>query len=134
MIHKYKEFLEKLIHKSNIGSGRRNTAFNFIKSKGKVIKVGDDIQVHAKVFKERPDIFPIVYKVSKDYIIIEKLDTIDIMDEFYEMLNIYNIKENKNIIKLNSHWLSNILESPKYYSDTKYLDIINRINYITSEV
>jgi hypothetical protein len=124
----------RTIYKSNIGHGRKNTAYNFIKDKGKVIKIGPDIKEHAMVFSKRSDIFPIVYKVTPNYIILEKLDTFDIREDFNEMFEIFQKAKNIELIYINSDWLSIMLSNPDYFKGTRYLSIIHRINYINTEI
>jgi len=124
----------RTIYKPELGHGRRNTAYNFIKDKSKVIKVGSDIKYHAIIFEKRPDIFPIVYKVTPSYIVLEKLDTFDIMEDFKEMFEIFQEKKNMKLMYINSDWLSVMLINPQFYEGTRYLSIIERINYINTEI
>lgn len=140
---KYKQFLENFYYKTDLGFGRRNKVFDFISKEEKVIKVGSDIKQHSVLFGKRPDIFPILYKISENYLILEKLDTEKIKEDFKELLRIYN--ENMithyekslgskftTVLKLNSDILDNIIKSGYDYGE--YQQIIDRLNYIIKNV
>ena len=124
----------RIKRKYDIGHGKNNTAYNFVKDKDKIIKVGSDIKYHAIVFSKRPDIFPIVYKVTPNYIVLEKLDTFDIREDLNEMFDIYKKKINMDLMYLNAEFLQLMLKKPEYFEDTIYSYIIERINYIVNEV
>ena len=65
----------KITHKDIYKKGSYNTVYPFLLDDDKVIKIGKDAVEHAKIFLEFPQYCPKVFKLSDNYVILEKLNT-----------------------------------------------------------
>lgn len=99
------KFDEEIRQKQPIGMGKEHHIYDFEKDPTKVIKVAWDSKEHGdffnpenrkqvnldpqhiEVFKKYPDLFPVVYKVTNRYAIIEKLETEKVKQEEKQLFN-----------------------------------------------
>jgi len=103
-----------------LGAGTFNSAFNYNKDENKVVKFGEQIFHHAKIFSQYPKYFPIVYGINKEdeSILIEKLDVNSAEEDLVnEILNNKVYKEIANKDSLG-------------YVDIKTLKSQNKFNLI----
>jgi len=103
-----------------LGAGTFNSAFNYNKDENKVVKFGEQIFHHAKIFSQYPKYFPIVYGINKEdeSILIEKLDVNSAEEDLVnEILNNKVYKEIANKDSLG-------------YVDIKILKSQNKFNLI----
>jgi hypothetical protein len=76
LVNLLKELYDENLIGSWYGEGSVHYVYNY--DKDKVIKFnqnqGEPISDHIKIFDKYPDIFPKVYDIGEDYVILEKLD------------------------------------------------------------
>jgi hypothetical protein len=82
-----KELYDENLIGSDYGEGSIHIVYNY--GKDKVIKFnqnqGEPISDHIKIFDKYPDIFPKVYDIGEDYVILEKLDDNKAFREAHEI-------------------------------------------------
>jgi hypothetical protein len=147
----YLKLFETFRKKELYADGGDMYLYPYLQDDNKIIKTSDDypemVEHHANFFKKRPDIYPIVYKQTKNYLILEKLDDVkankDIIEMLYYYKNKYNIKP-RNIHssrKLTEHeFIEQIMFDffrYRIYKNIvigKYRELFDRITYITTTV
>jgi hypothetical protein len=95
--------------KKRIGSGEHGNVYNV--GKNKIVKNStnpkgfsqDEIEIYS-IFNQHLDIFPHIYKLAKDYVIMDRLDS-----PGKELMDIYNFLDNINIWR-DEDFLTNIYD------------------------
>ena len=83
--------LKEITFKEPIGQGSEHIIYPYSKDPNKVIKTFDPDEKESinkdqiTTFQKHPDIFPIVYKVTDKYAILEKLNTKKVIDELEKL-------------------------------------------------
>jgi hypothetical protein len=93
--------------KKRIGYGNQGNVYNI--GKNKIIKKStnpkgfsqDEIEIYT-LFNQHPDVFPNIYKLTKDYVIMDKLDS-----PGKELMNVYDFLETTNLWR-EQDYLNNI--------------------------
>jgi hypothetical protein len=147
-----KSFLETKINKEIYAEGGDCFLYPFLKDNNKIIKYFDDypemMNHHAEMFQKRPDIFPILYKQGKKYLLLEKLNDKKALLDIDNMLNYYINKY--NLINIKNYWPEYIKNEPHSMTTycmrdifnnkfgkieiDKYKDLYERIDYIIKEI
>jgi hypothetical protein len=80
-----KEIYDKNLIGSHRGEGGQHIVYQY--GKDKIIKFGHygKIDKNIKIFDKYPDIFPKVYDIEDDYIILEELDSSKSKNELYQI-------------------------------------------------
>ena len=78
-----------------------------------------------KLFQKHPDIFPIVYKVTEKYVVLEKLDD---NKPYYDLKNLYN-----QVVESNTEFSEYIEDKSSHYEKTYDLFSTYIYEYITEE-
>ena len=95
--------------KKRIGSGEHGNVYNV--GKNKIVKNStnskgfsqDEIEIY-NIFNQYPDIFPHIYKLTKDYVIMDKIDS-----PGKELMNVYNFLDDVDIWR-DEDFLTNIYD------------------------
>jgi len=119
--------------KEPIGQGSQHVVYPYSKDPNKVIKTfdpseGESINIEQiDTFQQYPNIFPIVYKVTDKYAVLEKLDVDQAVAEL-EKLNVEfsNIKQKSNEKRKYSILLDDIMED----DNLQYDDFIYKLYYL----
>jgi hypothetical protein len=148
---KYLKLFEGFRKKDLYADGGDMYLYPYLQDNNKIIKTSNDypemIEHHANFFKKRPDIYPIVYKQTKNYLILEKLDDVkankDIIGMLYFYKNKYAIKP-RNIFSDRQLTEGEFLEQLMFdffrygiYKNIvidKYKELWDRIKYIATTV
>ena len=95
--------LKEITFKEPIGQGSEHIIYPYSKDPNKVIKTFDPDERESidkdqiTTFQKHPDIFPIVYKVTDKYAILEKLNTKKVIDELEKLeAEFFNLKWKSN--------------------------------------
>jgi hypothetical protein len=136
----------KTHQKKRIGDGEHGVVYNV--GKNKVVKKSnqndgfssDEIKYY-KIYNKYPNIFPHIYKLTKDYVIMDKLDSPgkQLMDvyEFCDDINIWReedyMRKIYNSIKDNNFETFNkILEKSKELNETQIYNTLKKcLNFCT---
>ena len=136
-----------LLKETKIGSGEHGEVYNV--DKDKVIKksnngFSDDEMFFYKKFNEYPELFPKIYKLTKEYIIMERLDTDinqgkvldflesigvwvddDPLNQIYSGVKRNNFKEINDVLSTSPKEINNILKD--------WLNFCKRLNNLYPE-
>ena len=95
--------LKEITFKEPIGQGSEHIIYPYSKDPNKVIKTFDPDERESidkdqiTTFQKHPDIFPIVYKVTDKYAILDKLNTKKVIDELEKLeAEFFNLKWKSN--------------------------------------
>lgn len=130
-IQPVKDFINSL--GNPISSGSSNTVFENPSCTDTVIKMGIDILLHAKVFKDNEEFCPVVYKVvncgnvNENYIIIEKLDYEKAKNDFI------NLFKNANATPCNFNDMKSYPVANNFI-DERHLPMFERIKDISLSI
>jgi hypothetical protein len=137
----FENFIFESIPKQIYAKGQTCRTYRYHQDNSKIIKICDNdwmLAQHCKIFKLRPDIFPIVYKEQKNYAILEKLndkkakeDIKNMMAYIVEKYNIINTR-NLHYDYFYSEIINKILK--KKYKLDKYSELYERLIYIRKEI
>ena len=101
--------------KDQLGSGQRSSVYPYNKDPEKIIKTVSDYEddnefdlEQIKIFQKHPDIFPLVYKVTDKYAILEKLNVGKAYDEMVSLE--LQVQKTNNV-------LSKFMQDEKYEYD-----------------
>lgn len=87
LVNLLKELYDENLIGSDYGEGSIHIVYNY--DKDKVIKFnqnqGEPISDHIKIFDKYPEIFPKVYDIGEDYVILEKLDDNKAFEEAHKI-------------------------------------------------
>ena len=111
-----------------LGKGSYHAVYDYLKDSTKIIKVPlediDETHHQIEIFKEHPDIFPIVHKVTDKYVILEKLDAKKAREDIQNLgkeigIKIKELSDPSDTLR----WIGRALNTPG--NDISYL--MNRI-------
>ena len=116
--------------KKRIGHGNQGNVYNV--GKNKIVKKStnpkgfsqDEIEIY-NLFNQHPDVFPHIYKLTKDYVIMDKLDQKPLGD-------VYNFLETTDMWR-EEDYLINIYQMIST-NDSNDLEIFNQILQKTKEL
>ena len=93
------DILKEITFKTPIGQGSEHIIYPYSKDPNKVIKTFDPDETESinknqiTTFQKHPDIFPIVYKVTDKYSVLEKLNTEKAINELEKLqTEFFNLK------------------------------------------
>ena len=93
------DILKEITLKEPIGQGSEHVIYPYSKDPNKIIKTFDPDERESinkdqiTTFQNHPDIFPIVYKVTDKYAVLEKLNTKKAIDELEKLeAEFFNLK------------------------------------------
>ena len=93
------DILKEITFKTPIGQGSEHIIYPYSKDPNKVIKTFDPDETESinknqiTTFQKHPDIFPIVYKVTDKYAVLEKLNTEKAINELEKLqTEFFNLK------------------------------------------
>ena len=96
---KLQNILKEIIFKTPIGQGSEHIIYPYSKDPNKIIKTFDPDETESinkdqiTTFQKHPDIFPIIYKVTDKYAVLEKLNTEKAIDELEKLeTEFFNLK------------------------------------------
>lgn len=118
----YKKLYESYMKGTLLGKGRTNKTYSVANEDDKVYKTGPDVLKQAEEFKKHPDLFPIVYEIGGDYIVVEKLDISKASKDINDMISYY-LDKGISMYKL--------FNKPGIEID-KYIDLYNMMDKIIS--
>ena len=101
------DILKEITLKEPIGQGSEHIIYPYSKDPNKVIKTFDSDETESinknqiTTFQNHPDIFPIVYKVTDKYAVLEKLNTKKAIDELEKLAQF--LKEENNLIAVSDN-------------------------------
>jgi hypothetical protein len=116
------KLLDLIEDKQIIGQGEQGTVYNF--GPNKIKKVSNylngftpgEIELY-NIFNKHPDVFPHIYKLTKNYVIMDKIDS-----PGKTLMDVYNFLDDINIWR-DDDFITNIYESVK----NNNLKIFNQI-------
>ena len=93
------DILKEITFKTPIGQGSEHIIYPYSKDPNKIIKTFDPDETESinkdqiTTFQKHPDIFPIIYKVTDKYAVLEKLNTEKAIDELEKLqTEFFNLK------------------------------------------
>lgn len=78
--------------RQRLGRGTIHTVYAFRSDDTKAFKTADGQEINSRdieIFKSNPEIFPIVYRVGKTYVVLERLNTQRASREYETLTNVY---------------------------------------------
>ena len=125
--------LKEITFKEPIGQGSEHIIYPYSKDPNKVIKTFDPDERESinkdqiTTFQKHPDIFPIVYKVTDKYAILEKLNTKKVIDELEKLeVEFFNLKWKSNKKRKYSILLDDLMED----DNLEGIDFIGKLYYL----
>ena len=120
--------LKEIIFKTPIGQGSEHIIYPYSKDPNKVIKTSSQSvnKNQITIFQKHPDIFPIVYKITDKYAVLEKLDVNQAITELEKLeVEFFNLKWHSDKKRKYSILLDDLMEN----NDDDY-DFIGLLYYL----
>jgi len=133
LVNLLKELYNKNLIGDEHGEGSIHIVYNY--GKDKVIKFnqnqGEPISDHIKIFDKYPEIFPKVYDIGEDYVILEKLDDNKANSEMWECKK-YLFSQSSEIPPKNQHIAKLVqrsrIKGPNWYNSEMIQLIYNNLD------
>lgn len=115
----------KTYPKEKIGSGEHGETYNvgsnkIIKKSNKVNGFTSNEIENYNLFNQHPDLFPHVYKLTKDYVIMDKLDS-----PGKELMNVYNFLDDIDIWR-GEDYITQIYDSLRFNDFKTFNQILQK--------
>lgn len=114
------------------GSGIEHTVYSY--GKDKILKVRDmgrKLGYHVNIFIKYPEIFPKVYEIEEDYVILEKLDDKKFQKEIWDIKKRLFSKNNKSVSsedRPNNEYIASLTQNKRnngsFYYDSDIMVLI----------
>ena len=120
--------LKEIIFKTPIGQGSEHIIYPYSKDPNKIIKTSSQSvnKNQITIFQKHPDIFPIVYKITDKYAVLEKLDVNQAITELEKLeVEFFNLKWHSDKKRKYSILLDDLMEN----NDDDY-DFIGLLYYL----
>ena len=125
---KLQDILKEIIFKTPIGQGSEHIIYPYSKDPNKIIKTSSQSvnKNQITIFQKHPDIFPIVYKITDKYAVLEKLDVNQAITELEKLeVEFFNLKWHSDKKRKYSILLDDLMEN----NDDDY-DFIGLLYYL----